>query len=105
MSRLEIKYADTQKQIKVNSSKIVEQKTAFEKRVQELENETEKEKTERTEETAALRSHIDAEVSELKAKIRQVASEHTVFEGRFTMTRQPNAVHVGESWLYCKSVP
>ena len=48
--------------------------------------------TGRTEDTAT-------EVSDLKAKIRQVTSEHTVFEGRFTMTRQPNGVHVGESQL------
>ena len=71
--------------------------------MQELENKVTQEKVERAEDTAALQAGIDARIdtveSELKAKIRQVASEHTVFEGRFIMTQQPNAVHVGESQL------
>ena len=88
MCRLETKYEGT-----------VEQRAMFEKRVQELENEMTKEKTERTVDTTTLQARIDTVECDLKAQIRQVASEHTVFEGRFTMTRQPNAVHVGESLL------
>ena len=99
-SRLEVKHDDTEKKIKDVSSKM----TILEQRVLELQNEMTKEKTERSadseassEARAALEARIDTVESELKTKIRQVASEHTVFEGRFTMTRQPNAVHVGES--------
>ena len=88
-------WLNTEKTIKDNSRKIVDQKATFEKRVRELENQLLKEKTERIEGAA----HTEAEVIDLKAKIRQVASEHTVFEGRLTMTRQPNAVHVGESQM------
>ena len=76
---------------------MVQQNETLEKRVRELENEMTKEKTGQTEDTATPQARMEEEVSDLKAKIRQVASEHTVFEGHFTMTRQPNAVHVGES--------
>ena len=49
----------------------------------------------------ALLERIETVVSDLKAKIREVASEHTVFEGRFIMTRQPNAVHMGKHTTTC----
>ena len=104
MWRLETKQALTDKQIKEIRATVVN-------RVQKLEKEVTKEKAERAYETAYLQRRvaelekenaglsmrIETEMSYLMAKIRQVASEHTVFEGRFTMTRQPNAVHVGES--------
>ena len=59
------------------------------------------EKAERTEDTAALQAGIDARIdtveSELKAKIRQVASEHTVMLLSPKIVKQPHAVHMGES--------
>ena len=78
MSHLETKHDGTDRKIKDVSSKTAQQIDTLEKRVRELENEMKKEKTERTEDTAALQARKEAEVSELKAKIRQVASEHTV---------------------------
>ena len=109
MWRLETKYALTDRQIKEISATVVN-------RVQKLEKEVAKEKAERADDTAALQKRvaelekelsmrIETELSDLKAKIRQVASEHTVFEGRFTMTRQPNAVHMGESQLAVTGEP
>ena len=54
------------------SSNMVQQIDKLEKRVRELENEMTK-KTGETEDTAC----IETELSDLKAKIRQVTSEHT----------------------------
>ena len=88
-SRLEGKHDGTERRIKDVSSKLVQQNATHEKQVQDLENKM-------TNVNSDLHARIGTEVSDLKAKIRQVASEDTVFEGRFTMTRQPNAVHVGE---------
>ena len=99
MSRLETKYIDIEKMTQDNSTKIWQEKATFEKRVQELENEMTKEKTERSEDTAALQARIDTEVSDLKAKIRQVASEHTVMLLSPKVVNQPHAVHMGESQL------
>ena len=99
MSRLETKYNDIEKMTQDNSTKILQEKATFEKRVQELENEMTKEKTERSEDTAALQARIDTEVSDLKAKIRQVASEHTVLTLSPKIVKQPHAVHMGESQL------
>ena len=69
-----------------------------------------KEKAERTadpkassEARAALQARIDerieTEVSDLKAKIRQVESEHTVMLLSPKIVKQPHAVHMGESQL------
>ena len=117
MWRLETKHAHTEKQIKENSSKIFEQKATVARRVRELDNVLTKEKTERTDDTAALQKRvlelenkmttenrelnmrIETELRDLRAKIRQVTSERRVFEDRFATTRQSYAVHVGESQL------
>ena len=72
---------------------MVQHIVTLEKRLRELENEMTMGEIKRTQD----KSRIETELNDLKAKIRQVASEHTVFEGRFTITRQPNAVHVGEA--------
>ena len=65
--RMETKQDVTDKQIKVNSSKIVEQIVALDQSIHRLENKITKEKAVRTVDTA----RIEAEVSELKSKIRQ----------------------------------
>ena len=105
-SRLEVKHDDTDRRIKDISSKTAHQINTLEKRVRELENEMKKEKTERSadseassEARAALQARMEAEVSELKAKIRQVASEHTVMLLSPKIVKQPHAVHMGESQL------
>ena len=64
---METKQDVTDKQIKVNSSKIVEQIVALDQSIHRLENKITKEKAVRTVDTA----RIEAEVSELKSKIRQ----------------------------------
>ena len=85
--------------MKDNSSKIVEQNETLAKRVRNLENEMTKEKTERADDTAALQARIDTVESDLKAKIRQVASEHTVMLLSPKIVKKPHAVHVGQSQL------
>ena len=64
-----------------------------------IENELKKEKSERTEDTA----RIEAELYDMKAKIRQVASEHTVLLLSPKIVKQPHAVHMGESQMTDRS--
>ena len=81
-TRLQIKVNELEETVKRGKDEVIEELK------QELANQSQ-----------ALHQRIDTEIHDVKAEIRQVASEHTVLEVTTKIKRQPSAIHIG--WYLC----
>ena len=89
-----------EKKVRIKERKTLKQRLKqLEEEQDTMKKRTAVEKDVSSEARAALQARMETEVSDLKAKIRQVASEHTVMLLSPKIVKQPHAVHMGESHL------